>query len=108
MPCIAKIGKSSIAMRLAKFKASSTKTSSKHNDPPKHSNASSPTWRLKMENIAAPITKEEALAEYLRVEADARAECKRVHAAAEAEYDRVTADAWAKYNRTLATARAKA
>jgi hypothetical protein len=44
-----------------------------------------------MENIAAPITKEEAWAEYERVVAAAWAKLDRDKVAAEAEYDRVIA-----------------
>jgi hypothetical protein len=42
-----------------------------------------------MENIAAPITKEEALAEYMRVEAAALAEYNRAMTAARDEHRRV-------------------
>jgi hypothetical protein len=57
-----------------------------------------------MENIAAPITKEEALAEYYRDRAAAGAEYNRVIAAARAEYDRARAAAWAEYERAMAAA----
>jgi hypothetical protein len=77
-----------------------------------------PIRRLKMENIAAPITKEEAQAELDRATAAALAEYHRAMTAARVEYMRVEADAsakldsdravaWAEYWRVQA-ARAKA
>ena len=60
-----------------------------------------------MENIAAPITKEEAKAEFYRALEAARAEYGRDQAAAWAKYTRAEEAARAEYKRVEAAAWAK-